>query len=86
MAWSRPIEARVRSLLLAGLEDLVREIVWVDSRLHELGDSDGDEVEEIVLTAYRAVLVEEVLSIINYLESAERGVHEKAEEAAAATA
>ena len=71
MAEASGIEVRVRRFLVEALEDLVRDIVEIDFRL----STDGrlDDVEKAVLKAYRSVLVEELVSILAYLEGESRG-------------
>ncbi len=75
--WQPGLEARVRQLLLEAAEDLVKNIIDIDVKLTANNGDDVDEVEKIVLAAYREVLLEELISVINYLEA-----HEKPAEAA----
>ncbi|MCE4611442.1 MAG: hypothetical protein F7B17_05680 [Desulfurococcales archaeon] len=66
MAESPNIEVKVRKFLVEALEDLVRDIIEIDFRLS--ADGKLDEVEKAVLKAYRSVLVEEIVSILAYLD------------------
>lgn len=59
-------EERLRRILLWGVRDVVDEIEAIERRLNGLGESEEDEVEEVVLTAFREVLIEELLEAIEY--------------------
>lgn len=83
------IYAAARVIVLRSVMDLVEEIHRVDARLLELGETEEDEVEEILLTALREHLEEELKSLLSFIEqqgetAAGEGETEELEEASAA--
>lgn len=84
------IYAAARVIVLRGVMELVEEIQRVDARLLQLGNSEEDEIEEIVLTALREHLEEELRNLLGFIEQqgksvASEGEAETAEKVSVAT-
>ena len=59
----------IESLVEAQISKLTEQIKAIDARLAELGDSDEDRVEELLLKAARRHLVEDLKALTEFVGS-----------------
>lgn len=72
---SEAVEPRLSFLLAEQAQKIAAEIDWIDKRLLELGDSEEDRVEAIVLRALRRHLMRELREILWAIPAAPLAVH-----------
>ena len=59
----------IESLVEAQISKLTEQIKAIDARLAELGDSDEDRVEELLLKAARRHLIEDLKALTGFVNS-----------------